>query len=70
MGKPQTIELPDGADIQRVMTKGGSTVLTCHCLIALLHKEDHAFDLDWPIWIQWIAEAWSSEQEQLQSQAN
>jgi hypothetical protein len=59
-----------GADIQRVMTKGGSTVLTCHCLIALLHKENQDFDLGWPIWIQWIAQAWSSEQKQLRTQSN
>jgi hypothetical protein len=59
-----------GALVQRVITKGGSTVLTCHCLIALLHKENQHFDLGWPLWIQWIAEAWNSEQEQRATQSN
>jgi hypothetical protein len=59
-----------GAHVQWLLTKKGSSVFSCHCLVAVFYQPDSAFTVDCRLWINWIAEAWTSEQAQRQIQAN
>jgi hypothetical protein len=59
-----------GTHVLWLSTKKGSSVFSCHCLVALFYQPDHLFTVDCRQWINWIAEAWISEQAQRQIQAN
>jgi hypothetical protein len=59
-----------GTHVLWLLTKKGSSVYSCHCLAAVFCQPDHLFTVDCRLWIQWIAEAWTSEQAQRQLQAN
>src|SRR5262249_46931152 len=59
-----------GTQVLWLSTKKGSSVFSCHCLVAVFRQPDNLFVVDWRIWINWIAEAWTSEQAQRQVQAN
>jgi hypothetical protein len=58
-----------GADVLRVTTKGGSSVFSCHCILALMHADNDGFPLTVALWIHWIGEAWREAQKLRRIQA-
>jgi hypothetical protein len=60
-----------GTQVLWLLTEKGSTVFSCHCLIAVCGSElrDPAL-VNIGVWIKWITEAWSSKQEQLRARSS
>ena len=60
-----------GTHVLWLSTKKGSSVFSCHCLVAVCGSElTDPVLVNIDAWIQWIVEAWYSQQQQLHSQAN
>src|SRR6516225_515604 len=70
--KPAGFACPNcGTQVLWLLTEKGSTVFSCHCLIAVCGSElrDPAL-VNIGVWIKWITEAWSSKQEQLRARSS
>jgi hypothetical protein len=69
--KPAGFACPNcGTQVLWLLTEKGSSVFSCHCLVAVFCQPDPLFVVDCGQWINWIAEAWTTQQREQQIQAN